>query len=174
MRMDDASSACEPNVMVPKQARETVRSVCLRVRVSMRLRERYSIFCLRRLFVRRWSVDGRYFGAHGPEIGCELAPMMNGVEQDKPEKRTHRLLGHHLAVVIELRRAIPCGFVQLRDALAELVRQALEQDDHLVERRRRKSFPLGSILLDDIQAQFEFVRDGPDELFGRRRRFSGL
>src|SRR5882672_8904742 len=35
MRMDVASSTWEPKVMVPKQARETVRSVCWRVRVCM-------------------------------------------------------------------------------------------------------------------------------------------
>src|SRR4026207_1754078 len=114
MRRDDASSACDPNVMVPKQARETVRSVCLRVRVSMRLRERYSIFCLRGFFFCRWSVDGRYFTPHRPQIRRELAAVMNGVEQDKPEKRAHRLLGAHLAVVKELRRAIPRRLVQLR------------------------------------------------------------
>src|SRR5207245_6373230 len=40
MRMAAGSSTCEPKVMVPKQARDTVRSVCCKVRICIEIYHR--------------------------------------------------------------------------------------------------------------------------------------
>src|SRR5580700_10322992 len=46
--------------------------------------ERASHRCLLHLLIRAWSVDRRDLGAHRPQIGGELATMMDLIEQESP------------------------------------------------------------------------------------------
>src|SRR5436309_10594110 len=56
--------------------------------------------------VGRGSVDRRHLAAHRAQVGRELTPMVNRVEVDEPEELRDGLFGHHLAVVVEVRRPL--------------------------------------------------------------------
>src|SRR4029078_389185 len=47
--------------------------------------------------VPRRTVDGRNLPAHGPDVGAELAAVMDGVEEDEPQEFPDRALPDHLA-----------------------------------------------------------------------------
>jgi hypothetical protein len=76
---------------------------------------------LRRPCIRRRAVDRRDLATHRPNVRGELAPMVNRVEVDVPEKLPHGLLGDHLPPVEELRDGVPPFIVDRGEDVGQLL-----------------------------------------------------
>src|SRR4029453_18771724 len=77
--------------------------------------------------VPRGTVDGGNLAAHGPDVGAELAAVMDRVEEDEPEELADRLLEHHLAAGEVLTLPRPARIVERRDLAVQIVPVALER-----------------------------------------------
>ena len=67
------------------------------------------------------AVDGRDLSAHGAQVRRQLASMMDGIEENEPQKCSHRLLRGEFSTIVELRALIPGRFVHLGNSIGELV-----------------------------------------------------
>ena len=87
---------------------------------------------------RRWG----NLPAHGPDVGAELAAVMDGVEEDEPEEFPDRHLHDHLAAREELALAIPTRVVESRHLAVQLVPVLLEGGGRFLDAGDRRRFPL--------------------------------
>ena len=58
-------------------------------------------------FVGGGAVDGRDLSAHGAQVRRQLASMMDGIEENEPEKRSYWLLRGEFATIVKLCGAVP-------------------------------------------------------------------
>jgi hypothetical protein len=89
---------------------------------SRRGRRRYIWAALRGgALVGGGAVDGWDLSAHGAQVRRELASMMDGIEEDEPEKSSYRLFRRELAAIVELRDLVPGRFVHLGNSIDEFI-----------------------------------------------------
>ena len=85
--------------------------------------------------VARRSVDRRHLAAHRPDVGRQLAAVMDRVEEEQPEEVADRLLHPDLAVHHEAAGLVPRRLVHRLDLLEHRFPRLVERIDHL---RRRQ------------------------------------
>src|SRR5260221_9246747 len=119
--------------------------------------------------VPRWTVDGGNLSAHGPDVGAELATVMDRVEEDEPEELADRLLEHHLAAGEELTLSRPARIVERRHLAVQIVPVTLERPGRLLHARHRVHLVLAAAVRHEGAAD-AVLGDERGEEVGRGRR----
>ena len=122
----------------------------------------------------RRTVDGGNLTAHGPDVGAELAAVMDRVEEDEPEEFPDRHLHDHLAAREELALAIPARVVESRHLAVQLVPVLLEGGGRFLDAGDRRRFPLPAARARELAAGGVLEDEGRQQLTGGRRPLVGL